>query len=206
MMLMMLQSMTPLELINPAITEPDGIDRKIQCLPQSLRLHNNEWPSDWLQLSLTALNPKFQGSFKLRKLNLSDATCCSLRTTIRNLSSDTLLIFHPHRDVLLQDPASVTILLPVISGLFLSQSVSAHIIKYFDLLAECECLSFSLIIILTGCLLSDFWSPVLEDCCRHVRRACWRGTSTDAEVCMGGFFFSIAPDLSHTSSLLSLSL
>ena len=86
-------------------------------------------------------------------------------------------------------------ILPVISGLFLSQLVSAHIIKYFDLLAERECLSFSLIIILTGCLLSDFWSPVLEDCCRHVRRARWRGTGHWCRyVWIFILFYLIAPD------------
>jgi len=99
------------------------------------------------------------------------------------------------QDVLLRDPALVTILLPVIGGLFLSQLVSVHIIKYFDLLAERECLSFSLIIILTGCLLSDFWSPVLEDCCRHVRRARWRGTGHWCRyVWIFILFYLIAPD------------
>src|SRR5258706_14051306 len=58
-----------------------------------------------------------------------------------------------------------------------SESISEctySIIKYFDLLAECECLSFSFITILTCCLSSYFSSPFLEDCCRHFR--CWRGT------------------------------
>src|SRR5258706_1344357 len=101
MMLMMLQCMTPLELINPAITKLDGIDWKIQCIPQSLPLRNNEQSGDWLQLSLTALNPQFQGSFKLRKPNPSDAMNCCLHTTMRNLSLDMLLIFHPCQDILL---------------------------------------------------------------------------------------------------------
>ena len=63
----------------------------------------------WVTLSMVALAVK---------LNLSDTTCCSLHTTICNLSSYTPLIFHPHQDVFLQNPSSVTILLPVISGLF----------------------------------------------------------------------------------------
>jgi len=126
------------------------------------------------------------------------ATSCSLRTTMRNLSSDTLLIFHPHWDILLQDPVLITILLPVIGGLLLSQSVSVHIIKYFDLLAECECLSFSFITILSCCLSSYFLSPFLEDCCRHFR--CWRGTR---HWCRYGwnliFWLCLTP--SHTTSL-----
>ena len=165
MVLMMLQGMAPLELVDPTVTELDSIVREIQCIPQSLRLCDDEWPGDRLQLCFTALDPKFQRSFKLRKLDFPDTMSRTLGSTSRDLSSHTLLIFHPDRDILLGNSVPITVLLPVLGRLLLGQSVSAHIIENLEFISEHECILLLIIIILTSCDLSYFLSSLLGDHC-----------------------------------------
>ena len=71
-------------------------------------------------------------------------------------------------------PPFIGFCLLVLNGLLLSQSVSAHMVDYFEFITEHECLFLLSIIISTCSLLSYFSSVFLWNCCWHIR--CWRGT------------------------------